>query len=481
MQPQNRHRPNATTLAAPEPPLWRAAKGVTLVDDEIRDVRSPPAASERLMDPSYGEAHDPTRPAPEAAGRRVTLFIWSFSGGGVEKMTLRLAGALLGRGFAVDVVVFRESGPNRKHVPPAARVVVLRRRWSVAGLAWLARRDAALARRLVGLRPPAFLRWLPAFADYLRDARPDLVISAMPRCNLVAAAARAVLPEAPPTILTERNPLGFRLEREPGYARRFGKAVPALYPYGDALVGVSNSVSRDVEATLGLPRGAVRTIYNPSWSPEIACRAAEPCPHPWFADAARAARPVVLGVGRLHPQKDFPTLARAFVRLRRDWRGEGPPRLVILGDVGKGDIRDALVAIARAGGVADDLDFPGYVENPYAFMARAAVLALPSRFEGFPAVPVEALACGLPVVAADTPGGQSEILEGGRFGRLFPGGDEAALAQAIAETLADPPAPETLRARAAEFGVDRSTERYLALWREIAGRPDDATLAAAPR
>ncbi len=82
--------------------------------------------------------------------------------------------------------------------------------------------------------------------------------------------------------------------------------------------------------------------------------------------------------------------------------------------------------------------------NPYAYLARASLFVLSSRWEGLPTVLIEALCCGTPVVSTDCPSGPQEILRGGQFGRLVPVGDADALAQAIDAALADnAPSPPT--------------------------------------
>jgi glycosyltransferase involved in cell wall biosynthesis len=162
----------------------------------------------------------------------------------------------------------------------------------------------------------------------------------------------------------------------------------------------------------------------------------------------------VLAVGRLAGQKDFPTLLRAFAQVR----ATRPVHLLILGE---GKRRPQLEALAAALGVAEYVALPGVSENPFAYMARAAVFVLSSAYEGLPTVLVEALACGCPVVSTDCPSGPAEILDGGSYGPLVPVGNDTALAQAILSVLDTPPDPDCLRARAALFSVDRSVDRYL--------------------
>ena len=94
-------------------------------------------------------------------------------------------------------------------------------------------------------------------------------------------------------------------------------------------------------------------------------------------------------------------------------------------------------------------------------MARASVFVLSSRYEGFPNVLAQAMACGTPVVSTDCRSGPREILEDGRWGRLVPVGDWQAMAEAIEATLDEPMAAEALRARASVYSVEASVERYL--------------------
>ena len=106
---------------------------------------------------------------------------------------------------------------------------------------------------------------------------------------------------------------------------------------------------------------------------------------------------------------------------------------------------------------------PGFVHNPWAWMARAAVFVLSSAWEGLPAVVIESLAVGCPVVSTDCPGGSAEILDGGAYGRLAPVGDDEALAEAIIATLDEPPPRDLLRRRARHFSTDGMIDRYLDL------------------
>ena len=226
------------------------------------------------------------------------------------------------------------------------------------------------------------------------------------------------------------------------------------YRRATAVVAVSDGVADDLARTTGLPRAQITTVHNGLDLDLVRRRAPERPEHPWLDGASGP--PVILAVGRLEPQKDFATLLDAFALLRR----LKPARLIVLGE---GRERERLQAKARDLGLGGEVDLPGVSLNPYPYMARAALFALSSRWEGFPNVLLEALACGCPVVSTDCLAGPREILENGMFGRLVPVGDATALAEAMAATLDAPPLRRSLVRRAAAFRADTMAEVYLGL------------------
>jgi glycosyltransferase involved in cell wall biosynthesis len=302
------------------------------------------------------------------------------------------------------------------------------------------------------------------FADllrYLRRERPSVLLSAMTKPNCMAVWARHLLGVPTRVVISEHNtfslaqsfPAKKKWERR---QRHLPTMVERVYSGADAIIAVSNGVADDLAQCTGIPRERITTIYNPIVTPELVRQATAPLDHPWLQSGAP---PVVLGVGRFHVQKDFPTLLRAFARVR----AKHAARLMILGEANAKHMtfRAELMALATQLGIADEVALPGFVANPFAYLARAAVFVLSSAWEGLPSVLIEALACGCPVVSTDCPSGPAEILENGKYGPLVPVGDEVRLAEAILSVLNTPPNRDWLRARGALFAVDHVADRYL--------------------
>jgi glycosyltransferase involved in cell wall biosynthesis len=377
---------------------------------------------------------------------RIAVFIYCLRGGGAQQRTLTLANGFAERGHAVDLVVVSADESGGVGLHPNVRVVALDHGWRHA-FEWLNRR--------INVRGLFTAGATPALARYLRADRPDVLLSGASHVNLVAALARRFSKTDVPLVLRASNYPSGNLRWWPPLEqmirRVLRRTLGVVYPWADHIIAVSKGVARDVQRLTGLPDARVTTIYSPVVGPDIARRAAEPTGHPWTADAGV---PLVLAAGRLSLQKDFPTLIRAFARVR----AARAAHLVILGE---GRQRDKLEKLVHELGLDVDVALPGRVENPFAWMSRAAVFVLSSAWEGLPGVVIEALACGCPVVSTDCPSGPREILEDGVIGPLVPVHDDRALATAILSVLSAPPDRAKLLARSECFRIDDGVDAYL--------------------
>ncbi len=333
--------------------------------------------------------------------QRVAIFMPSLLGGGGERSMLNLAHGLAESGYAVDLVLARAHGPFLEQVRSSLRVI-----------------DLKAARVITSL---------PGLVRYLRTERPQAMLSVFGYANIIASTAWRLAGVPTRLFLNEQNTVSLETQKA---SRWRGRMVPRLiryfYPWADGIVVVSNGVREDMAQLTHIPRERITVIYNPSVvRAEVWEKAQAPLEHDWFRPGQP---PVMLAVGRLQVQKDFPTLLQAFARLR----ARRPARLMILGE---GPERGKLEGMVRSLRLEADVSLPGFVTNPYAYMARASLFVLSSLYEGLPTVLIEALCCGIPVVSTDCPSGPREILKDGKYGQLVPVGDVDALAGALGTAL----------------------------------------------
>jgi len=357
----------------------------------------------------------------------LALFLPSLRGGGAERVMVHLARGFAERGLKVDLVLAKAEGPYLKEVPDSVRVV-----------------DFNSSRVL----------WsLPKLVGYLRRERPKALLSALDHANIIALWARAIACVPTRVVVSVHNTTHLATAHGHNLRGRMTPfLIPLFYPWADKVVAVSEGVADDLMRFTGFARGRIQVIYNPVVTPELFVKTEELVNHLWFRPGEP---PVIVGVGRLSEEKDFPTLLKAFTLVRR----ERPARLMILGE---GEDRPKLEALIEELGLEEDVALPGFVDNPYKYMKRAAVLVLSSRWEGLPTVLIEALALGTPVVSNDCPSGPREVLEDGKWGMLVPVGAVEALAEAILKTLENPHVPKGARERMLErFSLRTAVDTYL--------------------
>ena len=375
-----------------------------------------------------GEFNGRTATHIACSTEKIALFMPSLAGGGAERIMLNLAAGFVARSYAVNLVVATAGGDYSNDVPSGVRLVDL------------------------GASKP--LTAVPALARHLQAERPAALLTTIVNANLAALWARQLSGIAMRCVVREASTLSVDLANGSALNRLLlPRLVRRAFPVATAIVAPSRGVADDFARVTGLPRASIEVIYNPVVSAALRARARQPASHRWLQEDGA---PVIVGMGRLTRQKDFATLIRAFARVRRTM----PVRLIVLGE---GEERNDLEALCRRLCVAEDVDLPGFVANPYAILSRARLFVLSSRWEGLPGALIEALACCARVVSTDCPSGPQEILDGGRYGQLVPVEDEAALSEAMRAALdgsfvaAD---PGTWIDR---FDAEANTDRYLDL------------------
>lgn len=386
------------------------------------------APDDRISSPVRTDRTRGTTPA-EGADSLLTFFIPTLEYGGAEQVIVNIVNGLSSRGYDVELLLCQFEEEWRSKLASGVRVLKL---------------PAA------STHAPGIVAHLPALVTYLRRENPTALFPHLTHTNVVSLAVTRVL--GTDTLVVPTHHLMFEAATDDTpRARAVQWASRYLYPSADRIIAVSEGVADSIVDRTAVKREDISVLYNPIDVEAIRDRAREPVDHEWFGNDEMK---VVLFVGRVEEQKDLKTWLRAFKRVHdRD-----PDTRAVI--VGKGQQRADIRAYADDLGIGEVVSIPGYVENPYSYMRGADVFLLSSRFEGLPTVLIEALACGCPVVATNCPCGPREILADGKYGRLTSVGDEAELAEAVTETLADSMPADELRERADAFALEPILDDY---------------------
>ncbi len=372
--------------------------------------------------------------------QRIAFLLSDLRFGGITTVSLNLINSIIKDNFLIDLVVLTsEQSPYLSQLPSEIRIFDLKKGFS----------DARLKNAVKTILP---------IYNYLKQEKPDFVISNLWMYNVFVIIAK-ILGNIPTKLtIVEHDHLLIELKNYQSSNNFISglqtKILPLLvswfYPFADNIVAVSQGLARDLETEFKLKPDLIKTIYNPIINQNLLNKAQESLHHPWFTDEQP---PVILGVGRLCQEKDFPTLIRSFALVRK----QRNTRLMILGE---GENRSNLEKLIQELGLDKDVLMPGFVTNPYAYMANASVFVLSSIREGLPTVLVEAMALNTPVVSTKAKGGALEILADGKFGDLVPVGDSKVMAEAIINVL-DGNQKTFDQEWLKQFTIESATQKYL--------------------
>lgn len=370
---------------------------------------------------------------------RVAFIINDLSGGGAEKALKLLSGYLSRNGVETGVITLQSGNDGYQLDDGIDRVTLRSSRLS---------------------RGPGKILALPLqgaeLARVIRLWNPDLCVSFLPRSNIAHVMTR-IFGNRRPVVLTEQASSRHTYPRRSVSDWTMRNLIRYCYPKADAVFPSSEGV-RDGLTRFGVREAIMHVVYNAISISDIqeSTREISEIPHDEV--------PTAITVGRHVEQKDHETLLRAFAIVRKQMMA----KLIL---VGQGPRRNELDVLCRNLCIEDCVLFAGWQQNPFAWMSRADLFVLSSRFEGFGNVLVEAMACGLPVISTDCPSGPREIVCDGRAGLLVPVGDANALASAMLSVFQNHALKKRLteesRVRARAFDIGVIGPAYLELLRRI--------------
>lgn len=354
-----------------------------------------------------------------APPRHIAIVTSGSSAGGAERVIALLSASLIEDGSRVSLITFDQmDAPVFHPLPQAVSCIRLGRAGDRGG-------GTAIVRRALRLRRA------------LARERPDLLISFLTKINAIALAA--TLGMRIPVIACERN----NPERQ-GAHPAWNLALHLLYRRAAAIVCQTEASLRCIPAAA---RGKAVVIPNPI------------APYPIVPQATRPSR--LVAVGRLTHQKGFDLLIQAFAEIaprHPDWQ---------LDIWGEGEDGAALQQQIARSGAARQIALCGCSAIPGGWLEQASAFVLSSRYEGFPNALAEAMAAGLPVVAAACDFGPADLIEDGRTGLLCPANDVAGLATALDRLLGDAAERARLGQAAATAAVRFAGGPILAHWRDL--------------
>ncbi len=332
---------------------------------------------------------------------------------------ITLANSFYDKGYDVDIVVLQNKGHFIKSVNNKITII-----------------DLSTTRVLFAIYP---------LARYFYKRKPNVVLSALTHVNLISIIAR-FLYVFPLRLVVSEHAVVSAISKHTSQIKTklFPLLIRVFYRYSDHVVAVSSSVANDILSISKIDSKRISKIYNPIDFDKLC-----------LSDVNRkvGSKYQIIGVGRMSPEKDFPTLIKAFYYVKKSM----DVHLIILGEGEEYDLIDKLIRKYELG---DHVSLYGFVDNPELYIKQSDILCVTSISEGFCNVVVEALALGTSVITTDC-GGPREILENGLHGVIVPVGDFKKLAIEIVTVLSSnkvtPPVPY-LESR---FGVSVISDKYL--------------------
>ena len=367
---------------------------------------------------------------------KVCFVLPSLAGGGAERAAVQILNGLDRTRWDRSIYLFRAEGPYLGQLSSEVRL-----------------QTGASTSRLG--------RWRELWR-FIAATNPDLVVAFLSYFTVLSA-VRAALTGAK-VIFNQQTPMSAFLAdadyewRRPLRRRGFTAVTRIGYAAADLVIATSRGVARDLGEAFGVDPSRVRVVPNPVDVAAVQAAAAEPLE---AADEQRWRRPVIVAAGRLADAKNYPLLIEALALVRM----QVPATLFVLG---QGERADDLRRLAAERGLGDVIVWCGFQANPWKYMARADVFALTSRYEGFGNVVVEAMACGVPVVATRSPGTEDIVRDGvdGLLTRHTPDAVAASLTRLLSDAAERDRMAAAARASACRFATPVIAQSYDAVFAE---------------
>lgn len=355
---------------------------------------------------------------------KLLIYVPSLSGGGAEKMIINLANYFTEKGIYVDLILARDINDYPELINKKINLINLTGKNRIQRILFLAK--------------------------YIRNVKPVSLLTTLMIANWEGTVANILSFSKVKHYSRITYHISESYKNNPTVKKRIDSYfIPIMAKLGVKFIGLSKDVSNDININLGVAIDKISTVYNPAFTEEMMILAKETVSDPWF----NADYDIIISPCRLVKTKDLTTLIKAF-RLVKN--GNKTTKLVFLG---KGPEKANLRLLVNKLDLGKDVRFLDFDPNPYKYISKAKIMVSCSLQEAFGNVIVESLALNVHVISSNCPGGPVEILENGKWGKLFPVGDHIMLAQHVLDTIQEPKRTDLLD-RARDFSVKNIAEEY---------------------
>lgn len=345
----------------------------------------------------------------------IAIFNFDLSATGTVSKSIEIATAGRAAGLPIELWSIYHSGAMSDRVPEDCPV------------------KAAACGKPKFSRAVELFRNIAGLSRLIRENQPHIVFSGGNHGHIALHLALLISGRRRSTRLLLRASNSSRRKQTPLHRLKSRLNNHIKYAGADLIVAVCHELAAEIAEVYDRKR--IKVIPNGVDIEKVNHLKQAPVSHPWLGDS-RANGPVIISMGRLAPQKGFDLLMKAFAELPL----ELDARLMIIG-TGSPSQTASHLALAHRLGIENRTEFCGYVANPFALMARADLFVSSSRWEGASNALLEALACGVRVVATNCPTGNTEIINEIGHGKLAQSGDSNALKEAILDQLGYPNDP----------------------------------------
>jgi glycosyltransferase involved in cell wall biosynthesis len=363
----------------------------------------------------------------------IVHFLYEPGDGGLDRVAILLANGMAERGIPTELWLTKNNGAVAHLIAPDVTVRMV-------------------PTPKIGGRGIQLVLQIPTVARMIRQHQPKAIFSAGNQTNLSVAVARKLVGSSGTKFIQKiTNPVqrpGLGPWRKIFRNWRFGFTAR----FADMCLTLSDSDAEHYSKIYPHAADKFHPVANPYVTSDMLT----------MSEGREVRLPEaptrLLAVGRIAPQKGYRTMISALAQLTdRQWS------MTILGD---GNLREEVNQQVNKLGLADRIEFKGFISDPTPYYRHSDILVLSSQWEGFPAVPLEAMATGCAVVATDCSEGLTRLLR--KIGHeTVPVQNPEALAEAIKDAIDSPHPIAPLRESAHAFCIESSVDQHIALLEKV--------------